>query len=120
MLNFLDLSKLMNDPVRHNSSGPLVPTKLPLNIPKFEGKVGDDPRAHVTTFHLWCYSNSQNDDTVQLILLETTLTNTAAKWYIEFPSATFDNFWDLDNVFLSHLQLPIWYDFRIDLFSTFR
>ena len=63
-LNLLYLSKLMNDPVRHNSSWPPIFTKLPSNIPKFKGKVGDDPGDHVTTFHLWCSSNSLNNDTV--------------------------------------------------------
>ena len=52
-LNFPYLSKLMNDPLRHNSSWPPAPTKIPSNIPKFEGKVGDDQGSHVTTFHLW-------------------------------------------------------------------
>ena len=66
-LNFLDLSKLMNDPVRYSSSWPPVPTELPPDIPKFEGKVGDDLGAHVTTFHLWCSSNSLNDDTIHMI-----------------------------------------------------
>ena len=41
-LNFPDLSKLMNDPMRHNSYWPPVPTKLPSDIPKFEGKVVED------------------------------------------------------------------------------
>jgi hypothetical protein len=27
-----------------------VPTKLPSDIPKFEGKTGEDPGDHVTTF----------------------------------------------------------------------
>ena len=47
-LNFLDLSKITNDLVRHNSSWPPIPTKLPSDIPKFKGKVGDDPGVHVT------------------------------------------------------------------------
>ena len=45
--------------------------------------------------------------------------STAAKWYIEFPSTTFSSFWDLDNAFLSHFQLPVCYDFGTDLLSTF-
>ena len=49
-LNFPYLSKLMNDLVRHDPSWPPIPTKLPSDIPKFEGKVGDDPGSHVTTF----------------------------------------------------------------------
>ena len=39
--NFPYLSKLMNDPMRHDATWPPVPTKLPLDIPKFEGKVDE-------------------------------------------------------------------------------
>jgi hypothetical protein len=52
MLNFLDLSKLMNNLVCHDMSWPPVPTKLPSNIPKFEGRTSEDIGNHVTTFHL--------------------------------------------------------------------
>ena len=114
-----NLSKLINDPVKHDATWPPVPTKLPSNILKFEGKVGEDPRAHITTFHLWCSSNPLNDDTVQLRLFQRTLTSAAKKWYIELPSTTFDSFWDLANVFLNHFQLPVWYDFNTELLSTF-
>ena len=51
-LNFLEFSKLMNDPVCHDPTWPLVPTKLPSDIPKFEGKTSEDLGDHVTTFHL--------------------------------------------------------------------
>ena len=80
MLNLPNLLKLMNDPMRHDPSWPPVPTKLPSNIPKFEGKVGEYPGAHATTFHLWCSSNSLNEDSVSLRLFQRTLTSTAAKW----------------------------------------
>jgi hypothetical protein len=66
MLNLLDLSKLMNDPVSHDPTWPPVPTKIPSNIPKFEGKNGEDPGEHITTFHLWCSSNSMNHDSIRL------------------------------------------------------
>ena len=65
-LNFPDLSKLINDPLRHDPLWPPVPTKLPSDIHKFEGKAGEDPGAHATTFHLWCSSNSLNEDSVRL------------------------------------------------------
>jgi hypothetical protein len=68
MLNLPDLSKLMNDPVIHDPTWPPVPTKLPSDIPKFEGKNGEDPGDHVTTFHLWCSSNSLNHDSIRLRL----------------------------------------------------
>ena len=65
-LNLPDLSKLMNGPVRNDPLWPPIPTKLPSDIPKFEGKVGEDPGAHATTFHLWCSLNSLNEDSVRL------------------------------------------------------
>ena len=107
MLNLPDLLKLMNEPVRHVFSWPLVPTKLPSDILKFKGKVGDDPGDHVTTFHLWFSSNSLNYDTVRLRLFQRTLMSAATKWYIVLPSAMFSSFWDLANAFLLHFQLPI-------------
>ena len=58
MSNLLDLSRLTNDPVAYDSAWPAVPTKLPSDIPKFEGKPGEDLSEHVTTFHLWCSLNS--------------------------------------------------------------
>ena len=58
MLNLPDLSRLMNDPVAHDPALPVVTTKLPSDIPKFEDKLGEDLSEHVTTFHLWCSSNS--------------------------------------------------------------
>ena len=61
-----------------------------------------------------------NDETVRLRLFQRTLTGVATKWYIEFPSATFDSFWDLANVFLNHFQLLVWYDADTEFFSTFR
>jgi hypothetical protein len=51
-LNLPNLSKLMNDPVSHDPTWPVVPTKIPSDIPKFEGKNGEDLGDHVTTFHL--------------------------------------------------------------------
>ena len=53
-------------------------------------------------------------------IVQRTLTSAATKWYIEFPSTTFDIFWDLANVFLNHFQLPVRYDVGTDLLSTFQ
>jgi hypothetical protein len=52
-LNIPDLTKLTNDPIFHDPTWPNMLTKLPLDIPKFEGKPGDDLSKHVMTFHLW-------------------------------------------------------------------
>jgi hypothetical protein len=51
--NIPDLTKLTNDPVLHDPTWLNMPTKLPSDIPKFEGKSGEDPTNHVMTFHLW-------------------------------------------------------------------
>ena len=120
MVELTYLSNLMNDPMRHDATWPPVPTKLPSDILKFEGKVGEDPWDDITTFHLWCSSNSLNDETVQLRLFQRTLTSAATKQYIELLSVVFGSFWDLANVFLNHFQLPVQYDADTNLLSTFR
>jgi hypothetical protein len=63
-LNILDLTKLTNDPILYNPTWPAMPTKLPSNISKFEGKLGDYPTNHITTFHLRCSSNNIKDDSI--------------------------------------------------------
>ena len=93
-LNLPDLSRLMNDHVAHDLSWPAVPTKLPSDIPKFEGKPGEDLRKHVTIFHLWCSSNSLHQDSIRLRLFQCTLTGPSTKWYIELPRGAFALFDD--------------------------
>lgn len=82
-LNIPDLTKLANDPILHDPTWPTMPTKLPLDIPKFEGKVGDDPANHIMTFYLWFSSNNIMDESVQLRLFQHTLTSRSTKWYVE-------------------------------------
>ena len=118
-LNLLDLSILTNESVSHDSTWPVVPSKIPSNIPKLEGKTGDDPGEHVMNFHLWCSSNSLNHDYVCLILFRRTLTGPTVKWYIEFPGGTYQTFNDLSMTFLNHFQLPMRYDGGIELLLTF-
>jgi hypothetical protein len=77
-------------------------TKLPLDIPKFEAKPNEDPGDHVTTFHLWCSSNSLKDDSVQLRLFQHTLIGSAAKWYIELDRSRYSSFGELAMAFLNH------------------
>ena len=112
MLNLPDLSRLTNDSVAHDPAWPAVPTKLPLDIPKFEGKLGEDPSEHVTMFHLWCSSNSLHKDSICLRLFQWTLIGPATKWYIELPRGAFALFNDLAKTFLNHFQLPVCYDFQ--------
>ena len=73
-LNLPHLSRLTNDPVSHDPTWPAIPTKIHSDIPKFEGKPGEYPSEHVTTFHLWCSSNSLNNDSIRLRLFQRTLT----------------------------------------------
>jgi hypothetical protein len=82
-LNIPNLNKLTNDPLLHDPTWPAMPTKLPSEIPNFEGKVGDDPANHVMTFHLWCSSNNIMDDSIRLPLFQCTLTGPSAKWYVD-------------------------------------
>ena len=105
---------MINDPIQHNPSWPAIPVKLPSNIPKCDGKQGDDPKNPVMTFHLWCSSNSLMDDSIQLRLFQRTLTGTAAKWYIELPWHLFVDFSALEIVFLTHFH----YKTGIDLLTS--
>ena len=82
-LELPDLSKLTNDPIRHHPAWPPVLVKIPTDIPKFDGKIGEDPANHITTYHLWCVSNSFLDDSIKLRLFPRTLTGNATKWFIE-------------------------------------
>jgi hypothetical protein len=106
-LNIPDLTKLTNDPILHDATWPAMPTKLPSDIPKFEGKAGDDPANHVMTFHLWCSSNSIMEDSVRLRLFQRTLTGPSAKWYVEEKSGSHSTFESLAKAFLTFFQLPI-------------
>ena len=82
-LDLPDLSRILNDPIHHSPQWPAIPAKLPSNIPKFDGKVGEESNNHVMTFHLWCSFNSLMDDSIHLRLFQRTLTGSAVKWYIE-------------------------------------
>ena len=119
-LDLRDLFKLINNPIQHNPSWPVISVKFPLDIPKFDGKQGDDPKNHVMTFHLWCSSKSLMDDSICLNLFHPTLTGTAVKWYIELPQHSFVDFSSLVTVFLTHFQLPIHYETGIDLLTSLR
>jgi hypothetical protein len=96
-----------------------MPTKLPSDIPKFEAKPNEDPGDHVTTFHLWCSSNSLKDDSVQLRLFQRTLIGSAAKWYIELDRSRYSSFGELAMAFLNHFQLPVRYDAGTELLANF-
>jgi hypothetical protein len=99
--------------------GLLCSTKLPSDIPKFKAKPNEDPGDHVTTFHLWCSSNSLKDDSVQLRLFQCTLIRSAAKWYIELDRSRYSSFGELAMAFLNHFQLPVRYDAGTELLANF-
>jgi hypothetical protein len=111
--------RLLNDPICHNPCWPPMPTKFPLDIPKFESKPNKDPRDHVTTFHIWCSSNSLKDDSVQLRLFQRTLIGSVAKWYIEIDCSRYSSFGKLAMAFLNHFQLPVRYDAGTELLANF-
>jgi hypothetical protein len=118
-LHLPDLSRLLNDPICHDPHWPPMPTKFPSDIPKFEGKPNEDPGDHVTTFHLWCSSNSLRDDSIQLHLFQCTLIGSATKWYIELDRSRYSTFGELAMVFLNHFQLPVRYDVDTELLANF-
>ena len=109
-LNLPDLARLTNDPICHQAFWPPIPTKLPSDIPKFEGKAGQCPQNHIMTFHLWCSSNNIIDDSIRQRLFQHTLRGVAAKWYIELPQAKYPDFNSLAFMFLQYFQLPVRYD----------
>jgi hypothetical protein len=120
ILDLLDLSRNLNDPIHHSPQWPAIPAKLPSDIPKFDRKVGEDPNNHVMTFHLWFSSNLLMDDSIHLSLFQRTLTCSAAKWYIELPRGFFSNFNTLAMAFLTHYQLPIRYDTGTEILTSFK
>lgn len=119
-LELPDVSKLKNDPILHDPQWPPVPTKIPSDCPKFDGKAGEDPQAHVMMYHLWSSSNSWLDDSIRLRLFQRTLTGSAAKWYIELSRASFHDFNSLAMAFLNHFQLPIRYETGTHLLTSLK
>ena len=67
----------------------MVPTKIPMDIPKFEGKFGEDIGEHTMTFHIWCSSNSLNADSIHLRLIQRTLMGPTMKLYIELRGESY-------------------------------
>jgi hypothetical protein len=118
-LHLPELTRLLNDPILHNPHSPPMPTKFSSNIPKFEAKPNEDPGDHVTTFHLWCFSNSLSDDSVQLCFFKHTLIGSSMKWYIELYRSRYSTFSELEMVFLNHFQLLVRYSVGTELLANF-
>jgi len=119
MLHLPYLSRLLNDLICHDPRWPPMLTKFPLDIPKFEVKPGEDPDDHMTTFHLWCSSNSLRDNYIQLRMFQHILIGDSAKWYIKVYRSRYYYFNNLAMVFLNHFQLPVRYDVDTELLDNF-
>ena len=119
-LDLPDLSRLINDPIHHDSSWTSISVNLPSYIPKFNGKPSEDPKSHVMNFHLWCSSNYLMDVSIRLRLFQRTLIGVATKWYIELLQYSLWDFNALEMEFLTHFQLPIHYETGIDLLTSLR
>lgn len=119
-LELPDLTQLTNGPIAHFSWWPIIPTKLPYDIPNFNGNPGEYPSTHVMMYHLWCSSNFLNYDSIQLCLFLQALIDIATKWYIEVPRAWFHDFNTLSTTFLTHLQFPIRYESGMELLTNFK
>jgi hypothetical protein len=119
-LNIPDLTKLTNDPILHDPTWPRIPTKLSSDIPKFEGKAGDNLANYIKTFHLWCSSNKIMGDSIHLRLFQSTLTSPSTKWYVEEKYGSHVTFESLAKAFLTFFKLPIRHDNGLKLLSKFK
>ena len=119
-LDLPNMFRILNDPISHSHQWPVIPAKLPSDIPKFNGKSREDPNNHVMNFHLWCSSNSLMNESIQLQLFQWTLTGSGAKWYIELSWGFFNDFNTLVMDVLTHYQLPIRYETGTDILSSFK
>jgi hypothetical protein len=102
MLNIPYFSCLTNDPIQHAPLWTTVLAKLPSDISKFDGKLGEYINNHFMTFHLWCCFNTLMDNSIHCRIFQRTLTGVAVKWYIELPRNSFVDFNYLVMFFLMH------------------
>jgi hypothetical protein len=54
-LNLSHLSGLTNNPIKNQPMWMIIPTKLQLDIAKFDGKPIEYPSTHAMNYHLWFY-----------------------------------------------------------------
>ena len=90
----------------------------PVDVPKLNGKTGKYPTSHITTYHLWCVSNSMLDDSIRLRLFHRTLTRNATIWLTKLPTTYFNDFNVLDMAFLTHFQFRIQYEIGTYLLTS--
>lgn len=67
ILSLLDFNNLINDPLLHDPTWLAMPTKLPSDIPKFEGNPREDPSNHIHSLRRCCSSNSITEDSIVFI-----------------------------------------------------
>ena len=60
------------------------------------------------------------DNSIKVRLFPRTLTGNAAKWFIKLPTSSFRDFGSLAMAFLTHFQLPIRCETRMDLLTSLR
>lgn len=118
-LSLLDFSHLINDSLLHNPTWLEMLTKLPLDIPKFEGNWREDPTNHVCSFHMWCSSNFIIKGSIHLLLFQRMLIGAIVKWYVDQPRATHSTLVTLSIAFLSYILLPLHYDTSTKLLNFF-
>jgi hypothetical protein len=71
-LHTLDLPHVLffkNVVNQHSPFCPAIPTKLPSDISKFDGKPREDPNNYFMNFHLWFSSNSLMDYSILLRII---------------------------------------------------
>jgi hypothetical protein len=60
------------------------------------------------------------DDSIRLRLFQRTLIGSTTKWYIELPRGFFVDFNTLNMAFLTHYQLPIYYETGTEILTSFK
>lgn len=76
------------------------------------------PIVNITTYHLWCVSNSLLDDSIFILLFPHTLANNTLKWFINFSTTSFNSFTTLVMSFLTHFKLHIWYEIGTKIMTS--
>lgn len=79
---------------------------LASDTPKLEGNSRESPSTHITTYCLWCSSNSLMDDSIKLRLFQQSLTKDVDEWYTELDTTSLSHFSSFVMTFLTHFQLP--------------
>jgi len=115
MLKFIYILSLPNNSISYNTKWHLFPTKIPLNIPNFEGKSTKYTIDHMITFHVWCSKNFLPYYSIRMRIFQRTVFTISTEWYIELKGDLFKNFNYLAIIFLNHFQLHICYDVETEM-----